>query len=398
MKKSQKTIASIIACSTTAIALTLGVIALKHNSFSTRIEADAYHLTLNSSNGITGSNVTTTKNQSTDSGNYQVAFKYEKCSSFGGGHATLLATGKIVNTEHIRSIYNLTATFATEGALKFRTSYDGATWGGYTSMTSTENYPLGSNPYYVEFSTDGTHSVDITSIKFSYTCLENEKAKEGAIPADSYYQKVTKEADLTSGQYLIVYEAGSKAMNSALSSDSANNGIDVSISNEKINQTSATTSAEFTINVSEKTILGTSNYYLYHSGTSNSVNFSSSKQSHSDLAFKTNGSACIEFGGNYYLRYNANSGQNRFRYYDGLGKQQDVAYYKLVPGEIEYDTPVDENGFEVLDTNIDNYTVNDIFDTKNGLSVKATFTDGVLELIVPKKEHAEPEKKYIEIA
>ena len=34
----------------------------------------------------------------------------------------------------------------------------------------------------------------------------------------------------------------------------------------------------------------------------------------------------------------------------------------------------------------------------NEEGITAKFTDGVLELIVPKKEHVEPEKKYISIA
>ena len=375
MKKSQKTIASIIACSTTAIALTLGVIALKHNSFSTRIEADAYHLTLNSSNGITGSNVTTTKNQSTDSGNYQVAFKYEKCSSFGGGHATLLATGKIVNTEHIRSIYNLTATFATEGALKFRTSYDGATWGGYTSMTSTENYPLGSNPYYVEFSTDGTHSVDITSIKFSYTCLENEKAKEGAIPADSYYQKVTNSTNLTNGDYLIVYESSSKVFNGGLPSlDAEGNYVTTTIKSSKIDANATVDAAKFTLTSETDgwTILSSSGKYIGRSSNNNGLETSTTKMYNSISV--NSSSATIKTSSGPELKFNnATSNGDRFRYYKS--GQQAVALYKYVPGAIEYDTPVDENGFEVTDANIENYTVNDIYD-KNGLSVKATFTDG----------------------
>ena len=45
-----------------------------------RSQASDYSLTLNNSNGISGSNVTTSQNITTDSGNYQVAFAYEKCS------------------------------------------------------------------------------------------------------------------------------------------------------------------------------------------------------------------------------------------------------------------------------------------------------------------------------
>ena len=158
------------------VAMSLSIATFKSYSGSIRSEADAYSLTLNSSNGITGSNVNTTQNISTDSGAYLVPFAYSKCSAYNDGHATILAGGSIKNSEHILSIYSLNATFSTSGSLKFRTSYDGTNWGSYSTLNSGVPYNFSSNPYYVEFATDGAHSVNLTSVVFSYTCQENPDA------------------------------------------------------------------------------------------------------------------------------------------------------------------------------------------------------------------------------
>lgn len=360
-----------------AITLTLGIVSFKHNKgFDARLEAGAYTLTLNNSNGITGTNVTTTHNVTTDSGSREVPFNYEKCSALNNGHATILATGKIVNHDHIRSIYSLTATFTTEGALKFRTSYDGATWGGYTTMVSTENYPLGSNPYFVEFSTDGTHSVDVTSIRFSYSCLENAAAHEGAEPEDPVYTKVTNDAGLENGQYLIVYETGGKAFDSSKSSlNATGNYISVSISNNTIAHSNETANAEWTLiknNTKWNIKSSDGETYIGRSENSNGMNISSSALDNSISV--SSGVATIAGSAGPTLQFNNNNTGDLFRYYKS--SQQSVALYKLTGGAISYDTPVDENGFIASDSNKDNYNTKSIFDTANGLMVKATKTDG----------------------
>ena len=174
----KKTIGLVLLSSLAGIAMIMATFSINHSINKSRLQAGSYSLTLNNSNGISGSSVTS-QQITTDSGNAEVAFVYNNCTSLNNGHATINAGGTITNTDHIRSIYALTASFSTSGSLKFRVSYDGATWGGYTTMTSTQEYELGSNPYYVEFSTDGTHSVNLTSAKFFYTCLENSAAHEG---------------------------------------------------------------------------------------------------------------------------------------------------------------------------------------------------------------------------
>ena len=174
----------------TIAAATLG---FKTNVNPIRSQASDYSLTLDNTNGFEGNNVTTNQNVYTDSGNYQVAFAYEKCSALSGGHANILAGGSIKNADHILSIYSISANFSTTGSLKFRTSYDGNNWGTYTSLTSGLPYVFTSNPYYVEFATDGSSPVQLNKVVFSYTCEVNPNAsglpnEENGFVADDTYK------------------------------------------------------------------------------------------------------------------------------------------------------------------------------------------------------------------
>lgn len=160
-------------------------------------QASDYSLTLDKNNGIEGNNVTTTQNIYTDSGNYQVAFAYNKCSALGNGHATILSGGSIKNADHILSIHSITANFSTLGSLKFRTSYDGLSWGSYSSLTNGVPYNFSSNPYYVELATDGSSSVNLNSFVFEYSCEVNPdatglpKEENGFIADDTYKTNYT---------------------------------------------------------------------------------------------------------------------------------------------------------------------------------------------------------------
>ena len=179
------------------VAMSVSIATFKSYDHSIRSEADAYSLTLNSSNGISGSNVNTTQNIYTDSGAYLVPFSYSKCSALDNGHATILSGGSIRNSEHILSIYSINASFSTSGALKFRTSYDGTNWGTYSTLTSGVPYNFSSNPYYVEFATDGAHSVNLTNVVFSYTCQTNPNASGLPSEENGFIASDVKKNDYT---------------------------------------------------------------------------------------------------------------------------------------------------------------------------------------------------------
>ncbi len=393
----RKTLGVAAAASLTAVGLMLTTLAFGNNfKASTRLKASDYFLTLNSNNGISGTNVTTTKSITTDSGAYEVAFDYTNCSSYNGGHATINAGGKIVNKDHIRSIYSLVANFTTNGELKFRTSYDGTTWGGYTSMRSLEEYELGSHPYYVEFTTDGTNFVNLTSLQFSYTCEENPDALP--IPSDEYqYEKVTSNQEDWSGEYLLVNESTSSTgyAYKGIYDKNGNEYQTVSINNGIVTDTpySTVTLTKITGGYSMLINGGTNaNKYAYGTDANNYMNFGTTASA-CTVVWSSNNYAEIAWiggDGNYILRFNDGSNgfdaTYQFKFfkpsssYGGAANETTAAsaavkLYKKVPIETS-NIPVDENGFTAVDNNKDNYTTNSIFDSANGLVVKATFTDG----------------------
>lgn len=385
----RKTLGVITASTLTAVALMVSTLAFGNNfRTSTRLKASDYSLTLNSSNGISVSG-NSEKNITTDSGNYEVEFGYTNCAPLNGGHAVINAGGKIVNNDHIRSIYSLVANFSTSGELKFRTSYDGATWGGYTTMKTQEEYDLASNPYYVEFSTDGTHSVNLTSVQFSYTCEENPNALGSGSSGEYQYEKVTSSLTDWSGTYLIVYESSSTtgyAFNGSQASlDSYGNNISVTIEDGIIEDSDSVQAAavEVSLNSGSTYDIKTANdRYIGGQSGSNKLVYNTDKSQITPSTFSvgSDGLASIISNDNH-IGFNLQNDAYQFRYYKPTSSvTANVCLYKQVeiPSIV---APVDENGFTAVDTNKDNYTTNSIFDSANGLSVKATFTDGSTQVL-----------------
>ena len=395
----RKTLGIVTASGLTAVGLMLCTLAYG-NGFktSTRLKASDYTLTLNSGNGISASG-NSTKNITTDSGAYEVEFGYTNCSPLNGGHATINAGGKIVNNDHIRSISSLVANFATSGELKFRTSYDGATWGGYTTMKSQEEYGLASNPYYIEFSTDGSHSVNVTQIQFSYSCLENPAAIPTA-NGDYQYEKVTTEQTDWSGEYILVNEESSTngRVYQGLYYNAQSSYYEyenLAISNGVISEEPYTTvtltamTGGYSLLINDGTNGGK---YAYGTDGNNHMNFGTTASA-CTVIWNTNGYAEIAWigtSGNHILRFNdgsnGSSATYQFRFYkptssyggnasSATAASAAVKLYKKVALS-GYETPVDENGFTAVDANKDNYTTNSIYDSSNGLTVKATYTDG----------------------
>ncbi len=382
----RKTIGIVTICGLTAFGLTLSTLAFSNYKTSARLKASDYTLTLDDDNGLSGSNVTTTQSITTDSGAYQVEFGYTNCSSLSGGHAVIEAGGLIVNNDHIRSIYSLVANFSTSGSLLFRVSYDGATWGGYTTMVSAQEYSLGSNPYYVEFSTDGSNSVNLTSVQYSYTCLENSAANEdGSTTGEEYqFEKVTSALSDWSGEYMVVYEY-SDTVGYAFAGSYSNSSYEtVTIEDGVISTTPNTTvileaaDSAYTAQLAGSTNAG---YYIYGTDGSNYLNITSTADSTINVQESTEGFGL--YWGEYPFRLNDGSNGYTatwaFKFYkasSSLNSEQSLCkLYKKVYLPT-YDTPVDENGFTAIDANKDSYTTASVFDSDNGLTVQATFTDG----------------------
>ena len=172
------------------------------------------------------------------------------------------------------------------------------------------------------------------------------------------YVKVTATNDIVDGQYLIVYEDGGVAFNGALETlDAESNTIDVTFDNNEITATAATTAAEFTIDVTNGTLLSASGNYIGVSSNSNALKQTDDAETYTHtFTIDTEGNAVITAvfeGSTMTLRYNSASNQNRFRYYKT--GQQAIQLYKYVAGESvdEIDIAVSSAGFATYVSNFD---------------------------------------------
>ncbi len=153
-----------------------------------------------------------------------------------------------------------------------------------------------------------------------------------AEPGDYAYQKVEQALSDWSGQYLIVYEEGSKAFDGGLSTlDATGNNISVAISNNRIAVSSTTDAASFTIakSGSSYSIKSASGYYIGQTSNANGLSANASTAYSNSISYNA-GNVDIVSSGGAYLRFN--SGDNRFRYYKSgtYAAQQAIQLYKKV--------------------------------------------------------------------
>lgn len=140
------------------------------------------------------------------------------------------------------------------------------------------------------------------------------------------WDKVTSQAELTDGDYLVVYEKGNVAFNGGLDSlDVPNNTVSITISNNKITYDKTTEAAKFTLESYSGgySIKSSSGSYIAAKQEKNSLLSFSSPQKN-EITF-SNGNALIASNG-CTLKFNNASDQNRFRYY--AKGQQNIQLYK----------------------------------------------------------------------
>ncbi len=179
---------------------------------------------------------------------------------------------------------------------------------GYTSPSGGED---------IEGSTGGDSTSDDTTGDTTTDATGN------------YYVKVTEAPTDWSGNYLIVYETGSKAFNGALTADAAQNNISVTISDGKIPVSEETSAAAVTLEKLDSgyAIKVQNGNYISQSGTDAKIVYGSTAFAHS-LSIDGDATTIANASNTeYMLMFNATSGQERFRYYKGT--QKSVALYKL---------------------------------------------------------------------
>ena len=158
------------------------------------------------------------------------------------------------------------------------------------------------------------------------------------------YVKVTSAPVDWSGDYLIVYEDGGVAFDGSLSTlDAANNNVAVEIKSNEIVATNTTNAIKFSIakNNDSYTIKSTSGYYIGNTANSNKLNFSATTQYSNTISLNADGSVQIVGSGGSVLRYNANSGNYRFRYFKSstYDQQKAITLYKYTEDSAGEETP-----------------------------------------------------------
>lgn len=163
---------------------------------------------------------------------------------------------------------------------------------------------------------------------------------------ETSFVKVTSTADITDGDYLIVYEAENVAFNGALETlDAAQNTIPVEINSGVIASSETIDAAIFTFDTTEKTIKSASGSYVgitsYGNGLKQSATLSDNYK-HNSFTIDDDKNVIITKtydSGNMILNYNSNKSDKRFRYYKE-GSQKKIQLYKKIGSSTEPDTKV----------------------------------------------------------
>lgn len=202
--------------------------------------------------------------------------------------------------------------------------------------TTTEAKSATVTVYMAESAEAEAEAVASVEIACSQAAPSSGEGDEPTTPTEKSYVKVTSAADITAGQYLIVYEAGGVAMNGGLSKiDVASNGVAVTITDGKIASTADIDSANFTIAVVEGgfSIQAAKGQYIGATAASkNELKESTTTAYVNTITLNTDGSAHIVASVGNVLRYNSAADQARFRYYKAASYtgQKAIHLYKLV--------------------------------------------------------------------
>ena len=195
------------------------------------------------------------------------------------------------------------------------------------TFTTTVNESDADRTATITLAYDGAVSKTVTVTQKRYVAPVETKT----------YAKVTSTADITDGNYLIVYEEGSVAFDGGLETlDAVGNTIEVILNNGK---TEAPENAAFTIDVTNGTIKSASGYYIGWDKEKNGLSASATEPFTNTISYDADKKiAVIQSSTSAYLQYNNDNGQKRFRYF-ASGSQKAIQLYKEVKDE-PYTLPI----------------------------------------------------------
>ncbi len=175
-----------------------------------------------------------------------------------------------------------------------------------------------------------TLTLTLGSITKTVALTQSKPASQGG--GEAKWVKVTSAPADWSGDYLIVYEDGSLIFDGALTTlDAVSNTKNVTIANGEIASSTEVDACKFTVASIEGgySIKSASGLFIYRTSDKNGLDSNASTTGLNTLSLNEDGSAQITSSG-AVLRYNATSGQTRFRYYKSTtyNAQKSIALYK----------------------------------------------------------------------
>ena len=220
-----------------------------------------------------------------------------------------------------------------------------------TAAQMSTNGTLYENP--VNVSGEGSHTIYAmvvrNGIKSSVVNATYTITSGGQPSGDGDYVKVTNAADLTDGEYLIVYEMEGTPIENGIVFDGSLSNLDtkpnsisevVAINNFTIASSTEVDAAIFTITSSDNgySIKSASDKYIGGKSGSNTMT-SSDDVIYNSISFDENGNADI-ISNTSHLRYNTSD--TRFRYFksSSYASQQPIALYKKVENPVDEPTSV----------------------------------------------------------
>ena len=174
------------------------------------------------------------------------------------------------------------------------------------------------------------------TIELSYTGADTVELRitQNAAPGEDtkYYVKVTEEPADWSGQYLIVYEEQSIALDGSLTKiDAAQNYTTVSIQGNQIMSTSETDGISFKFEQISGgySIKSKSGYYIYNTTGKNSIATSTTETGINEISYNTENNTCSITSNKLSLLFYSNNTaiKHRFSYY--TSEQKAISLYKL---------------------------------------------------------------------
>ena len=236
------------------------------------------------------------------------------------GYAVTVSATFVVNNTY----YDIALGTVSHGSIS--ASETSARSGNNITLTATPDNGYSLYSWYVFKTGDMSTTVNVSGNSFVMPAFDvTVMATFVQGSAGYHYVKVTTAPTDWSGEYLIVYENGSKAFNGDLTElDANNNTISVSINENGIASNATTDAARFTIAPMSGgySIQSASGKYIGYSGSSNGLTASTTALL--NTISLSNGSIIIQGTGTSTLQYNSSA--NRFRYYGST--QQPIQLYK----------------------------------------------------------------------